>query len=337
VDGGSQSTNTGRGIYLLNDLSGNVLLDTVSIINVTVKNFGHDGIAIVGANGSSGWNHVTISNTVCSANRDGIQSYASASGAHQNVLIDHVTAHDNPGLATYTTNWSGSGIVLGQVNGATIQYCIAYNNGTQNGSTNGPVGIWCWGSNNVMIQYCESYGNSGGVGYDGDGFDLDINTTNSTLQYNYSHDNTGAGYLFGGQGTTGGNVIQYNISQNDGLKNGYGGIETWGTVYNVTVNNNWVFSRAIGATGIRILGGATVSNVTFRNNIIVVTGSLPIVQADTTSGSVFTGNDYWRIDGSFLLSWGGISYTSLAAWKTATGQEAGTGFNSSPPQLLLFP
>ena len=51
--------------------------------------------------------------------------------------------------------------------------------------------------------------------------------TNSVMQYNYSHDNDGAGYgLY--QGSTSApwsnNVVRYNISQNDGRKNGYGAI-----------------------------------------------------------------------------------------------------------------
>ena len=56
------------------------------------------------------------------------------------------------------------------------------------------MGIWTYNSNDVLIQYNESYDNKAGH-IDGDGFDLDGGTTNSILQYNYSHDNDGAGIL----------------------------------------------------------------------------------------------------------------------------------------------
>jgi hypothetical protein len=203
----------------------------------------------------------------------------------------------------------------------------------------GPVGIWCYNSSNVTIEYCESYNNTGGTGQDGGGFDLDINTSNSVIQYCYSHGNTGAGYLVGGGGstTTGGNKIQYNVSQNDGLKNGYAGIHAWGNVTNDTIEGNWVFAQSPASAGIRIASGAKLTNLRVNDNVIFVTGALSIVKADTTAGVVFSGNDYWRSDGSFLLSWAGVQYTSLAAWKAASGQESGTGFNTSPPWLLTMP
>jgi len=337
INGVNHNTNTGRGIYLINDLAGNVTMGPITINNVTVSNFGYDGISIYGLNGSSGWNSVTVSNSTVFGNRDGVQAYAYANNAHQNILIDHVTAHDNPGRSG-SSNPTGSGIVLGQTNGGTIQRCVAYNNGASNTNTAGPVGIWCYNSNSVVIQYCESYNNTGGTGQDGDGFDLDINTSNSTLQYNYSHGNTGAGYLIGAGGspTIGGNTIKYNVSQNDGLKNGYGGIHIWGNAYNDVIEGNWVFSQAPASAGIRIVSGAQLTNLKLSDNIIFVTGPLPIVRADTTSGAVFSGNDYWKTDGSFLLSWAGVQYTSLSAWEAASGQESGTGLNMSPPLLLTL-
>jgi hypothetical protein len=74
--------------------------------------------------------------------------------------------------------------------------------------------------------------------------------------------------------------------------------------------------------------------VMIPDNIILVTGSLPIIRGDATSGITFSGNDYWKPDGAFLVSWAGVQYTSLNAWQTATGQESGTGFAASPPLLL---
>ncbi len=55
----------------------------------------------------------------------------------------------------------------------------------------------------------------------GAGFDFDGGCTNSTLQYNYSHDNYGAGYLlaqFDNAPLMKNITIRYNISENDGRK-----------------------------------------------------------------------------------------------------------------------
>src|SRR5260221_1721305 len=99
---------------------------------------------------------------------------------------------------------------------------------------------------------------------------------------------------------------------------------------------SWVFVQPPAAAGILVLSGAQVTNVQFLDNVIFVDGGLPILRAEVTSGLVFCGNDYSRTDGSFLVTCGGTSYTSLTAWKTASGQENGTGFNSSPPWLLTI-
>src|SRR3712207_8524244 len=50
---------------------------------------------------------------------------------------------------------------------------------------------------------------------------------NSIMQYNYSHDNYGAGYLlarYSSAPAMSNLTIRYNISENDGRKNDYGGI-----------------------------------------------------------------------------------------------------------------
>jgi hypothetical protein len=108
-------------------------------------------------------------------------------------------------------------------------------------------------------------------------------------------------------------------------------------MYNDEVYNNWVFAEPPASAGITIFSGATISNVSFDDNSIFVTGTLPIIKVSVTAGVVFSGNNYWRRDGSFLVSWGGVQYRSLADWETATGQESGTGFNANPPALLSMP
>ena len=74
------------------------------------------------------------------------------------------------------------------------------------------AGIWPWASDNTLIQFNEVSGMKGMK--DGQAFDSDAYTTNTTFQYNYTHDNEGGFMLvccFENTGT----VIRYNISQND--------------------------------------------------------------------------------------------------------------------------
>ena len=83
----------------------------------------------------------------------------------------------------------------------------------------------------MLFQYNESHHNHTALTHDGDGFDLDRNVSNSTIQYCYSHDNDGGGFLMSQKDNNllhKNNVIRYNISQNDGRKNGYGGLHMWG-------------------------------------------------------------------------------------------------------------
>src|SRR5207248_2832187 len=60
--------------------------------------------------------------------------------AHANIYVGHVVVYGNTGYAG--TNDSGNGINLGNVNGATIERCVAHDNGANNTSQEGgPVGI----------------------------------------------------------------------------------------------------------------------------------------------------------------------------------------------------
>jgi hypothetical protein len=77
------------------------------------------------------------------------------------------------------------------------------------------------------------------------------------MQYNYSHDNTGAGYLlaqFANARAFSNNIVRYNISQNDSRKGNYAGIHFWNGgsgISNTSVYNNTIYmSRPLTGTGI---------------------------------------------------------------------------------------
>jgi hypothetical protein len=352
IVGNGSTTNTGAGIDMFDNQTGKPRLSGISINQVTVSGFGFVGIGIGSSTLSSGFNDVSITNsTVYNDDEAGIFSYAGAYRAnpapyglaHTNIYVGHVIAYGNAGHSG--TNDSGNGIELGNVNDATIERCVAYDNGADNVSTSGgPVGIWTYNSNDVTIQYNESYSNTS-AHYDGDGFDLDGGVTNSVLQYNYSDDNAGAGYLeaqFAEASASLGNVIRYNISQNDGRKNNYAAIVLWAASASDTINGTQIYGNTIyltkpsGSTPIGINIAQATNNVHIRNNIIDVASGIDTIKiAQAGTGLLIQGNDYWT--GSTTATdivWGSKTYQTLAAFRSATGQEkngsASTGLADNP-------
>jgi hypothetical protein len=344
--------NRGSGVLFYTDLSGAKKLRYIRVHNVEVSGFGQSGVEI-GAwpqDGSkSGFRGVRITDVVAHDNADaGIQSYGyfSSSGtgwAHKNIYVGHSETFDNRGIPD-KGNHSGDGIILGDVNGAIIERCVSHHNGENNENPGGgPIGIWAWDSNRVTIQHNESYANQSAT-LDGGGFDLDGGVTNSVMQYNYSHDNAGAGYLlaqFAGARPFSNNVVRYNISENDGTKNSYGAIHFWNGngpsgIENTEVYGNTVYvSPQAGADPAAVRFDTPTTNTHLRNNIFVTTGGVPLVS--TVSGQpglLFQGNDYWSSGDAFRIWHGGTTYGSLDAWRRATGQErsdaSDTGYSVDP-------
>jgi cysteine-rich repeat protein len=327
--GSGAATNTKSGVIFYNDLPGNVRLPHVYLDDLDVSGF-RNGISIGGWNGTSGYDDVRVTGTAAHHNqRGGMSTYSQANFGITNVYVGGSSFYSNLGDPNYTANNSGNGLVLGQVDGALIERCLAWDNGGLCPASAGPVGIWAYESTDVTIQFCESFSNRTGGPADGGGFDLDGGVTNSVMQYNYSHDNDGAGYglyQYPGASAWSGNVVRYNISQNDGRKNSYGGVTVWNGgsgVTNAEIYNNTIYvSPASSGTahGIRFLTGST--NLRFRNNIILATAGAPLLRSTgTQTGLVFQGNDYYTYGGLFRIFYGAATYTTFDAFVAATGHE----------------
>lgn len=337
LTGSGASTNNGAGINFYNDLNTGSPLNYVSVANVRASGF-KNGMALGGVHGGNGYSSVTVANATFSNNRmAGLATYGpsfnatSPTYANRRVTIKNVTAFGNQGDATLTgSNDSGSGIVLGSVDGGNVSYSDAYNNGSACTASACGVGIWTYDSNNVVIQHSISHGNHTGSFTDGDGFDLDQNTSNSTLQYNYSYNNAGAGLLLFGasadQSHTS-NTVRFNISQNDGQKNTEAGIVVYGNVNQDAIYNNTIYvsptTSGGNPTDIRIFSIGDRGQNTVRNNIFYAAGDQwPAVVAPNTSTTMldFQDNDYYAAS-SFHFYWGSTTYTSLSGLQSATGQE----------------
>jgi hypothetical protein len=170
--------------------------------------------------------------------------------------------------------------------------------------------------------------------------------TNSVMQYNYSHGNDGPGYLFAaGYHYNTGNTVRYNISENDGRKNGRAAIQLWGNVVNANIYNNTVYMTWAGSSTSAALyahdygsNGKTPQNIQIRNNIFYTTGGVKLINLTTGVASrghlYFAGNAYYSGSGSFRIQWGGSGYSSLTSWRSARNQERyngiSTGYQGDP-------
>jgi RNA polymerase sigma-70 factor len=341
IDVVANGTNPKSGVIVWGDQT-NATYDDIRIKNVTTSGFTEYGIYVASGTSTTIYRNVSIENVTAHDNElGGVFTWATAPKMLQNVRIANTVAYANPGKVGLSQP-SGSGITMSGVDGGTIEYCVAHHNGANNTNSAGPVGIWAYASNDVKIQYSESYSNKTNGG-DGDGFDLDGGTTNSVMQYNYSHDNDGVGYLlaqYDGAGAFDNNTIRYNISRDDCRKMPCGAITVWGASdtfkpANAEVYDNTLFmSQGPNPYVSGIALWSWFSGIRFRNNAIVVASGLPVVDGSSAhsplASVLFQQNAYWASGGAFKTRWAAVDYTSLASWRSAGQEPSNSGMFVDP-------
>jgi protocatechuate 3,4-dioxygenase beta subunit len=328
--------NSGAGVYFVNDLNTNTKLQYVHIDDIDAGDFGNSGIYISGLllNGSTahnGYNDIRITNSALHDNTMfGIRINGNGNDAHTNLYVGSVRLYNNVGRGDQART-NGNGIMVGNVTNGTVERSVAYSNG---GNGNHCVGMWMINSTNVVFQYNESYSNRTSFDSDGGGFDIDGGCQNCTIQYNYSHDNYGAGYgifQYIDAAPFNNNVVRYNISQNDGRHNSYNGIRLWspqaGGLKNVEIYNNTVYMTKPASGNPRALFIKTpTTNVHIRNNIFVTTGGLALAEiASGQSGLLMQNNNYYASGSTLNIIYGSTTYTSMSAFRSGTGQETVNG------------
>jgi hypothetical protein len=177
--------------------------------------------------------------------------------------------------------------------------------------------MWMWDATYITIQYCISHHNKTQPGAaDGGGFDFDGGAINCLMQYDYSYENHGAGYLFCSFGwgyLTQKNVLRYCVTQNDGLASHKDSIHTYqpsgSDLQLFDAYNNVVFNSGDRAG---IVNAPDKSR--FMNNIII-TENAP--QVSGANKALFQGNCYWSTKGKFNVN----GYTDFNTWVEATDQE----------------
>lgn len=358
------TTGTVDGVHIENSQSGNTKLQNVNISGCTVSGYGANGIAVIGTSGTSGYNNVNILNCVTHDCTYGITPGSGTSGiliqspstgyglgsttpCFTNVLVDHCTSYNNTGK-TGDSNWTGSGIFMGETSGGIIQYCTTYNNGL---NSNGTVGIWFADGINMTIQYCESYLTKLASGTDGDGFDIDGGVKNGIIQYCYSHDNMGAGfqvYTYSDGQVTGSDncIVRYCISQNDGTFGSNAAANVMigndgGTLTNVYIYNNSFYQSGTITNPKNItFEGSNASSITgyIANNICYSNTGSKFIYSTTTPIMTIVGNDYYN-PGTQSFFWNNVNYSTFAAWQAASGQEkiAGSNVGKTANPVIMSP
>ena len=330
--GSAQAYQRWAGILLTNEQPDGDLLEHVHLNRVDVSGFKR-GIEVA-ASGTVGFRDVLIANASLHDNLEaGFASHGpefsvdSPAYAHENVVLRRVASYRNVGDRANTTRNTGSGGFLGSVRRALVEQCRFFDNGASSAATEGPLGLWAYDSTGVVIQQNASYRNRTAA-TDGGGFGLDINVSDSVLQYNLSYDNDGPGYqLYTWQANDAHtrNTVRFNISRDDARRTVYGAVTVLGRVSSSDVYQNTVLLTASTARERPpvVLVGAEASEVSLRNNIFVTDGAGVLVSAPALRPpAVFLqGNDYHAGGGPWVVQWGDQAYVGLDAWRAATGQE----------------
>jgi hypothetical protein len=252
---------------------------TQQVRNVTVRDlriadFSEHGI-IISSTGTYGFDNLLVEDTeIGNVAGDGLISYSDVYPYlnHTNMTFRRVNSHHNPGNGLGDKH-SGSGIIMSGVTNGLIDDCKASFNGANNQhGGGGPMGIWTYNADHVIIQHSESFNNYQSSDADGGGFDIDGGATNCKIQYCYSHDNEGEGYLMaqydGATRPFENNEIRFNLSYNDGNKANLGAFAIWHApnyeMKNCYIYNNSAYGQNV---GFNIMSG-NVDNFWIANNLM---------------------------------------------------------------------
>ncbi|GAQ87878.1 hypothetical protein KFL_003840110 [Klebsormidium nitens] len=234
------------------------------------------------------------------------------------VYVSHCEAFNHAGERGY-------GFYLFHVAAATVERSVAHDNG---GSSSHPQAFA--EADGVTIRHCEAYRTTTAA-RDAAGFLIDGGSTNCVIEYCYAHDNWGAGFQMTSYAGAGvqfrGNVIRYCVSVNNGLGvGGYGESATWPLADSAAYGNT-IFadvSRLAKPLG-QIYLLSYLKNWGVYNNLVVVKGDLPVVEAwlGSPANTVnAAGNAFWTVGGTPRFQEGGRNHASVAAWRGVTGWES---------------
>ncbi len=240
-------------------------------------------------------------------------SYGIADTGGQNDLVTGVTTSDNV----------SNGVLMKATTGSTVSGSTSTSNGLH--------GISVQGGSGATVRGNLTTGNVQPSKRVAAGIDVSSSSTNATVEDNTSHgnDDSGIEIYTGSTGAT----VRRNLSYD----NGDHGVDI-SQAAGATVVSNTVVGNS--ASGLNVEGGST--GTTLRDNIAVddAVGTTRSkgdirVEAGSTSGTTIDRDLAFQSNGSTVpYEWGGTTYASIDALRSASGQEA-HGVQADPQFVSL--
>lgn len=249
------------------------------------------------------------------------------------VLGNNITIQNSTVYNVY-----GMGMTLFVVSNGMMQNNVVHNTGQcppnpgcGSGTPGGLMDLYC---HTCTMQNNEVYADQDWSPWDGGDYDIDVWNTNNIVQYNYGHDSIGyCMSVFTANGVVSSNhILRYNVcSNNERLANSPDPGEIFmndstggpsGTFDGVEIYNNTFYWNPATPGPAFNTANASFSGTNpnfFKNNIIYSTVPWLI---ETTADFALDNNIYWTIGAAPDWNINGADYTSLAAYQSATGQEA---------------
>ena len=224
----------------------------------------------------------------------------------------------------------GDGIILWCAKGAVVERNFV-RQANINSVKQGHAAVWPYFCEDVIFQYnevCETK-----TKFDGMAFDFDNSNQRCIYQYNYSHDNEGGFLNMCCDGKANGNIVRYNVSQNDGclagsrvfLVHGHGN-------HNYQVYNNTIYVRNGNPAMFEQGADSSESLITFQNNIFINAGSGTFLapKGCQFERNLYFGSGHIEADGKKILAdprlpspgSGRIGLDSVDGYKLGAGSPA---------------
>ncbi len=256
------------------------------------------GIVVEALNPNDSFHGITIAhNQVSQVGRSGIvfwdQSYYSSNyfEVDQSQLSTGILIEGNS-----ATNIDGDGIIVFGAYAPLIEYNSVSNSSQKSiigSSEAASVGLMTTRSIGAVIEHNEVSGTLTQT-TDGEGYDVDLGSKDTTLEYNYSHNNQG-GFLLAMGGASSNLTVRYNLSVNDGYSGLKGVFTLDSSQSNSSIYNNTIYipsnSRA-NPILCQNCAGASVTSWSFINNIVDNFGS-GIYSFAPNPGIEFSSNDFY--------------------------------------------
>ena len=237
------------------------------------------------------------------------------------IVVDNSTAY----------NIGGDGITAFACTDATLSDSLVHHAGQTGAATRGTNGIWTWACQSCSVLRNEVYAQGSSTHGDGGAYDIDWGSHDTTVAYNYGHDN--AGYcvaIFGAKGlTTTNSVVKHNICVDNGQKADFADqgdifLFTWegGAIDGVKIYGNTIVWKppidapAFLARGVNFKG---IEPKFFRNNAIL--SHVPNMINSRTNVKL-NYNLYFEGDlETPMWKYGTKTYTTFSGYKSGSGQD----------------